>query len=131
MLADILNMIGREPAQALSYAQKAMRLDPKHPGLYASAIGLAYLGMGRYREAVDALRVAEVAQPNDPGIHTSLCYAYTQLGRDQDAQAEAAEVTRAAPGFTVEMLKKSLPGTEWNTPDNRHFLDGLRKAGLK
>jgi TolB-like protein/Tfp pilus assembly protein PilF len=131
MLADILNMIGREPAQALSYAQKAMRLDPKHPGLYASAIGLAYLGMGRYREAVDALRVAEVAQPNDPGIHTSLCYAYTQLGRDQDAQAEAAEVTRAAPGFTVEMLKKSLPRNDWNTPGNRQFLDALRKAGLK
>ncbi len=130
-LADILEIIGRDPAQALSYAQKAMRLDPKHPEAYAFQIGVANLGMNRHREAVDALRVAEVAQPNNPHIHLNLCYAYTRLGRDQDAQAEAAEVTRAAPGFTVEMLKKSLPATDWNTPGGRHFLDALRKAGLK
>jgi hypothetical protein len=53
-----------------------------------------------------------------------------ELGREQDARAEAAKVLRLSPKFSLEMAKKTYPG-DWSSPSKRHFLDDLHKAGLK
>ena len=90
-------------------------------------IGIAYNWMGRYREGVDALKAA---QANDPFVHLNLAYAYMELGREQDARAEAAEVIRRSPRFSLDALTKTYPGV-WDRPERRHYLADLRKAGLK
>ena len=116
-----------KPEAELAHAQKAMRLDPRHPDFYLVLIGSAYLHMGRYQEAVDSLKGAV---PGDPWTHVGLARAYIRLGREQDARAEAAEVLRVAPKFSLEVVKKRMPG-DWDAPPDRQVLDDLRQAGLK
>ena len=125
-LADISGFAEKHEAQ-LAYAQKAMRLDPNHPEIYLVQVGTAYNAMGRYLEAADAFRRA---QASIPVTHIGLAYAYMELGREQAARAEAAEVLRLAPKFSLEEFRNRLPG-DWDSPPKRHFLDVLRKAGLK
>src|SRR5713101_2585224 len=50
-LSAILNRSGK-PAESISFAEKAARLDPRNRDLYEFDIGLAYLVMGRYEEAI-------------------------------------------------------------------------------
>ncbi len=50
------------------------------------------------------------------------------LGQLGEAKAEAAEVLRIEPGFTIERWKCTVPYK--NPADAEHLFDGLRKAGL-
>jgi hypothetical protein len=62
----------------------------------------------------------------------NLVWAYSELGREQEARAEAAEVLRISPSFSVEELKRRLP--YWREPRAERAerqLAELRKAGLK
>ena len=115
-----------KPEEVLAYAQKAIRLDPRHPEKYSMPEGVAYNGLGRYAEAVDALKRSD---QNNPWVHVNLVYAYSELGREQDARAEAAEVLRLSPQFSLEGVER-IPGN-WQGPLGRRYLADLRKAGLK
>jgi len=115
-----------KPKEVLAYAQKAIRLDPRHLEKYSMSEGVAYNGMGRYAEAVDALKRSD---QNNPWVHVNLVYAYSELGREQDARAEAAEVLRISPHFSLEGVE-SIPGN-WQGPLGQRYLSDLRKAGLK
>jgi len=50
------------------------------------------------------------------------------LGQIEEARAEAAQVLRISPGFTVERHKRVW--VHKDPKDLEHRLDGLRKAGL-
>ena len=115
-----------KPEEVLAYAQKAIRLDPRHPEKYSMPEGVAYNGMGRYAEAVEALKRSD---QNNPWVHVNLVYAYSELGREQDARAEAAEVRRISPGFSLEEVER-MPGN-WHGPLGQRYLSDLRKSGLK
>jgi adenylate cyclase len=115
-----------KPEEVLAYAQKAIRLDPRHPEKYSMPEGVAYNGMGRYAEAVDALKSSD---QSNPWVHVNLVYAYSELGREQDARAEAAEVLRLSPGFSLEGVER-IPGN-WQGALGQRYLSDLRKAGLK
>jgi adenylate cyclase len=126
-LADINNLLWTKPEEVLACAQKAIRLDPRHPENYSMQEGIAYNGMGRYAEAVEALKRSD---QNNPWVHVHLILSYSELGREQDAQAEAAEVLRISPLFSLEEIEKKMPGN-WQGPVGQQFLSVLRKAGLK
>jgi adenylate cyclase len=115
-----------KPEEVLAYAQKAIRLDPRHPDKYSMPEGVAYNGMGRYAEAVDALKTSD---QNNPWVHVNLVYAYSELGRERDARAEAAEVLRISPRFSLEEMER-MPAN-WHGPLGQRYLSDLRKAGLK
>ena len=115
-----------KPEEVLAYAQKAIRLDPRHPEKYSMPEGVAYNGMGRYAEAVEALKRSE---QNNPWVHVNLVYAYSELGREQDARAEAAEVLHISPGFSLEEVER-MPGN-WHGTLGQRYLSDLRKSGLK
>ena len=126
-LADINNILWtNKPGEVLAYAQKAIRLDPRHPENYSMPEGIAYNKMGRYAEAVEALKRGD---QNNPWTHVNLIHSYSQLGREQDARAEAAEVLRLSPGFSLEGVER-IPGN-WQGPLGQRYLSDLRKAGLK
>ena len=57
-----------------------------------------------------------------------LAAAYAQSGQLEEAKAEAAEVLRINPGFTIESWKRLAVYKD--PKDAEHLLDGLRKAGL-
>jgi hypothetical protein len=51
------------------------------------------------------------------------------MGRDKDARAEAAEVLRVNPKFSLELLPKMLPYKDQSEIDK--VANALRKSGLK
>jgi tetratricopeptide (TPR) repeat protein len=113
--------------EALADAQKGMRLDPRHPEGYFFEQGSAYNHLRSFGKAVDALKAAE---RYNPWTHALLAYAYFELGREQDARVEAAEVMRVSPHFSLEQATQREP-LNWDDPSNQEFLAVLRKAGLK
>ena len=126
-LAQVFYSVG-QPAKAIEIAKAQMRLDPFHPHFAPLIAGIAYYLLKEYQEAQRWLREATGRAPNHQYGHAFLAAAYAQLGRAGDARAEAAEVLRVNPQYTigtqkqVSILKRS--------EDSEHLVDGLRKAGL-
>jgi adenylate cyclase len=125
-LSEIMQIAGN-PHEGLADAQKAMRLDPRHPEAYFDEEGHNYLVLGLFGKAVAAFKVGD---PTNPWTHVGLAYAYSELGRERDAQTEAAEVMRRSPHFSLEEVKQRIP-SNWDDPWHQHYLAELRKAGLK
>jgi adenylate cyclase len=122
LAAETLSVSGK-PGEALEIAQKAMRLDPKNSDWYLMQVGLAYLCMGRSQDAVLVLKKFLVSYPNHVGGSTMLIAAYVESGMTEQAHAEAAEVKRLNPQFSLEV-------GDFKGRSNRFIYD-LRKAGLK
>jgi adenylate cyclase len=109
------------------YAEKAMRLDPRHREVFLIQKGAAYNWMGQYAKAVDTLKESD---QNNPWVHVSLVLAYAELGREQEARAEAVEVMHISPGFSLKETFRRIPRFRTEPRAQQYFAD-LRKAGLK
>ena len=108
--------------------EKAERLDPLWQDAYLLGEGGAYNAMGRYDDAVPLLQRYIARFPDDLIAHANLAIAYIELGRETDARAEAAQVIRINPQFTLADPSKSA--VEDLALAQRYYAD-LRKAGLK
>ena len=126
-VAQIFYSVG-QPSKAIEIAKTQMRLDPFHPHFAPLIAGIAYYLLKEYSEAQRWLREATGRAPNHQYGHAFLAAAYAQLGRVEDARAEAAEVLRVNPKYTIRTQKQVsiLKRAE----DSDHLTDGLRKAGL-
>jgi adenylate cyclase len=137
--ADINNALVGKPEETLTYVQKARRLDPRHPEIGCQQEGWAYNIMGRYAQAVEALKECEDTNiswqnsggPYNPYTHVALVFAYSELGRQREAHDEAAEVQRVSPGFSLGEWQRRSSGMNWQEPKGQYLLSVLRKAGLK
>ncbi len=106
-----------------------MRLDPLQPLIYPTSwLAFAKYTLKRYGEAVRLSRECVSRLPNSQWPHILLASAYAQSGQLEEARAEAAEVLRINPGFTIESWKRLVVFKD--PKDAEHRLDGLRKAGL-
>jgi adenylate cyclase len=126
-MALFLLFAGRHE-EAVRYCEQAIRLNPIPPGSYFRFMGGAHFGAGRYEEAIAAYKKALQQAPDDIITHDALTTAYSWAGRLEDARAQAAEVLRINPTYSVELRAKTLPYK--NQADQERWLDGLRKAGL-
>jgi tetratricopeptide (TPR) repeat protein len=122
-LAEVMNDTGR-PADALAATEKAMLLDPKN-GEYLYEQGRAYTQLGRWEEAISAMKRFVARHPNQIWPRLDLAVDYVELGQENAAQGEVAEIVRIDPQFS---LKK---GVEGEFPAQRERAADLRKAGLK
>lgn len=127
-LGDILNFSGR-PADALEAMEKAMRLNPRYPPFYLRIVGTAYYLSGRYEEAIEAYKKVLTRNPNWLLTHVNLALLYSELGREQEAGAEVAEVLRLSPNFSLEGVRRTWPYKDSAVLERA--LAALRKAGLK
>jgi len=80
-------------------------------------------------EAVSALKRAIQLAPDNIRAHYSLAATYIMMGREKEARAEAAEVLRINPKFSLEYLAKILAYKDQSQTDK--VINALRKAGLK
>ena len=117
------------PEEAISFIKKAIRLNPVGPPFYFSVLGHAYRIMGRFEEAVSADETALERAPNSIHVHLGLAAVYSLMGHEKKAQAEAAEVLRMNPKFSVDSWAKNLPYKDQSESDK--VVNALRKAGLK
>jgi len=127
MRAFQLNYLGK-PHKAIEHFQEAMRLSPFYPAWYLYHLGLAYHLTGQHEKAIETLKKAVERTPNSIFTHPRLAMIYSDLGRVQEAQAEAAEVLRINPEFTIEGWAKANPFKDPAIVEHRKEL--LRKAGL-
>ncbi len=127
LLAMTLNWSGRaEEAGAL--VDKAMRLSPLYSAWYLAVQAHARRLTGRYEEAAASYRASIQRNPNHIGPHIGLTACYAQMGRDEEARAQGAQVLRINPTFTLARYAESL--TYRDEADSQRSLAALRKAGL-
>lgn len=127
MLGHILHYVGRS-AESLDLLDKAMRLDPHYPDLYLNFVGLAYFALGRYEDAIAALKRRIVRNPHTDMSRVLLAACHGQLGQIEAARAAWREMLRVNPAYSLEQRKRILP---YKDPrDLEKIIDGLRKAGL-
>jgi pentatricopeptide repeat protein len=116
--------------EAIEYFNRAIRIDPfPSPGYYLE-LGYAYFLTGNYEEAVRVSKKACALTPNNEGCHRTLAAAYGMLGKDTEARAEAAELLRIMPDWSIEGWKQRQAAGWKNQADVDHFAEGLSRAGL-
>jgi adenylate cyclase len=120
---------GGRPEEAIPVLQKAIRLNPLGEASSFLNLGHAYRATGRFEEAVSAYKKSLQRSPNNFFAHLGLAATYSMMGREQEARAEAAEVLRLNPKFSVDSYAKRLTFKDQSVTDK--FSDALRKAGLK
>jgi adenylate cyclase len=126
-LGETLNFAGRSD-EAIGFAKKAMRLDPNNP-VWPFMLAHSYFLPRRYDEAITAMQDSLRRGQNFLPAHRMLAVVYAELGREKEAQAEAAQILRISPGASLDLWRERLPYK--NQGDLERFIAGLRKAGLK
>jgi adenylate cyclase len=127
-LGSVLVFAGR-PNEAIPLYEKALRLDPQNRALYFNAVGWADRVAGRCEEALAPLKEALTLAPNAQQPHFVLAGCYVELGRLEEAQAEAAEIMRLNPNFSMERVTRNVPYKDKAFRDRYFAIQ--RKAGLK
>ncbi len=127
-LAEVLSCMGRTK-DALEAASQAFHLKPDIVDWHLAAVGAAYAMAGRDEEAQAPLQRFLSRYPNILPSHLMLVTIYSELGKEAEARAEAAEVLRLNPKFSLEVHKKRTPIKDPALLE-RHIA-ALRKAGLK
>jgi DNA-binding SARP family transcriptional activator/TolB-like protein len=133
-LARALALSGR-PASAFKQLAQADELNPQPTALHLRALGEAYHGMGRFTDAIQALKRASDANPYDRGSLALLTAAYGQLGLFREASSAHSRLTELLHRGQGKIETYSIKHAEFEfsfrlASDQGRFLDGLRKAGL-
>jgi len=126
---NIFMVVGRYP-EAIGAFEKALRMNPVKPrSMCLNGLATSYMLMGKYDEAVRLCKRLLQDQPDHWLGNIILTITYSKMGRMEDARAQAAEVLRLDPKFSVERWEKT---SRLKNPDDRERgADALRKAGLR
>jgi len=107
--------------------QRAMELNPHHPGWYR-----LMFSFNEYRQANYAAALDEAVKANAPGFfwtNVMLSAVHAQLGELEAARRAARDLLAQKPDFAAsgrETIEK------WLDPEfSAHLIEGLRKAGLE
>jgi adenylate cyclase len=120
-------VVAGEPARAIEILKAHMRLDPFYLPFALWWLGAAYYMLGSYADAVPPLQTAVSRAPNLALGRHWLAATYAQLGRLDEARAQAAAGLHIQPWFTIS----EMPFTKAckRPEDGEHLKDGLCKAG--
>lgn len=127
-LSLALSFAGK-PSEAIPMSEKAIRLDPIPQSWFFDSLGFAFYLTGQYEKSIKFLKKSLSRSPNDFYAHTALAAVYCETGRQDKARAEANEVLRIDPNFSLVTIARSYPFK--NQDVLKRFVDSLRKAGLK
>ena len=123
----ILQFSGR-PDEALPLIKRAMNLDAHHPFVFPFWLGEILQALQRHEEAVAAFARSINRNAEFTPAHEYAAASYAHLGRLDDARAQAAEVLRLRPSFSIQREAAILP---FRDPAMlARFVEGLRRAGL-
>jgi adenylate cyclase len=128
-LMGIILINSARPEEAIPLFQKAIRLNPFAPTWYFQNQGMAYRLTGRFEEAISAYKKALQRSPDNMFSHLGLVVTYSMMGREKEARAEAAEVLRVNPKFSLDYYEKTFTYKDQSAKEKGFA--ALRKAGLK
>jgi adenylate cyclase len=108
--------------EAIPEYKIAIRLNPMPPDRYLWSLGLSYAGAEQYDEAITWCEKAVHQAPDSLMARIMMTVVYSYSGRDEEARAQAAEVLRINPNFSLD---------KWEKRAAPRLISALRKAGLK
>jgi adenylate cyclase len=121
-LAVALNAAGR-PAEALAAVTEGMRRDPSSAKMFVGMEGWACSQLGRWEDAISLTKRIPTIN-TQPWPHVWMAVDYVELGRDDAAKGEVAEILSLDPQFSARIAGAAFPS-------NRERAEAdLRKAGL-
>lgn len=126
-MAGVLGCSGRWE-ESIEFGKKSIRLAPFPPVAYLHWLGRAYFMTDQYDEAIATWNKAVKLNPNYLPAHAFLAACYSSINRQAEATAEAEQVLKLNPKFTLESYAKTLPYK--NKADIERYISALRKAGL-
>ena len=115
--------------EAIPFFEESIRLDPYPPSSSFRTLAGAYGAVGRHQEALKLLEKSLQVNRDDIFAHLSLAALLVELNKGEEARAEAREVLRLHPSFSLDHFAKTLTFKDQAFVDRR--IDLLRKAGLK
>jgi adenylate cyclase len=127
------HVYGGDPNKAIEYADKATRLSPNDPMLWAMLHykASAYVRLRDYDQAIEIFE--QVCQfPNAQYVpFTTLAALYGLVGREHDARKTLEKARQLEPNLSVALMAR-VYGNSGDGPfkRGRRLLDALRKAGL-
>jgi adenylate cyclase len=115
---------------ALEHLTQALSLSPHDPQniVFMIGLGLAHYQAGRYNEAVKYSQSVAQQRSEHFGAHRQLCAGLAQAGRTEEARATLERLKQLQPNVSLAWVNENLPLTPQAM---KHYLDGLRKAGLE
>jgi adenylate cyclase len=125
-----VNTHSGRPLIAIDHFHKAMRLSPIDPekGIALSGIGMSYLMLERFDEALhwgeDALR----EMPNYGSSHRVVVGALVGLNRLDEARAAARRLMDEFPTYTLSLQKQVNPWRDEAFAER--YVEALRIAGI-
>ena len=120
----MLPIMGRAE-EGVRLAEKATRLNPRHPDAYDGNIAFNFYLLKRYDDAIEA--VNRMQEPRFDHL-LYLAASYARIERPQEAQLVIATVLAEQPVLTVESFLETLPLQR--EADRDHLRAGLQEAGL-
>ena len=119
--------IAGQPEKAIRSFERAMRMSPVDPMLHRLSVGMgmAFIELGRFDEAIVAGKKAQRQNPSSSGAYRRLASAFAHLGRDAEAHEAAVRVLEIFPAFTI-----SAWSARGGMSNAKLLTEGLRKAGL-
>jgi adenylate cyclase len=130
VLLGQMHLYRGHPEEAVIFAEKGIRLDPRNPRqfMWLPALAGARYQLRQYQEAVLIGRQAWALNPNWPGGLRYVVAGLGQLGRIGEAKAALAELQ--AHHRSLAHVRAILTRFYRDPEGVDHFLDGLRKAGM-
>jgi adenylate cyclase len=115
------------PEKAVRSFERVIRMGPANPQIYLpfAGMGLAFIELRRFDEAIVAGKKALRQNPSHSPAYRCLASAFAHLGRDVEAREAAARLLEVDPAFTISAF--IARGGQSNA---KLLIEGLRKAGL-
>jgi adenylate cyclase len=92
-----------QPEEAIRSFERAIRLSPFDPLISSrfAGMGIAFIGVGRFDEAVAAAKNALQTKPTYASAYRCLAAALAHLGRDAEARKTVAQLLEIEPDFRI------------------------------
>jgi adenylate cyclase len=125
-----VNAYAARPLIAIDHFHRAMRLSPLDPekGIALSGIGMSYLMLERFDEALQWGQNALREMPNYGSSHRVVIGALVGLRRLDEARAAAQRLMDAFPTYTLTLQREINPWRDQAFA--QRYLDALRIAGI-
>jgi len=115
--------------RAIEVVHAYMRLDPFYEPYASFVLAFAHYMLQQYSKALSLLREFVTQVPNYRPGHALLAATLARIGQVEEARAEAAEVLRIRPRFTISGVGRLLTAFKYPR-DDKHLFDAMRIAGL-
>jgi adenylate cyclase len=115
--------------EALPYLERALRMNPFPPAYYFMQIGTAHSFLRNYKEAVSAFKKALSLSPKNQFARFQLVVTYVEMGRLEEARAEAEELLMIDPRWNAMGFLKTAP---WKDPEvMERWAEAIKRVGLE